>query len=220
MVLATDGEPNNCNPNSVATVAARAKQGYDNKPSVKTFVIGVGSSLTSLNQIAASGGTTKALIVDTASNPGQQFLDALNQIRGSVGCILKIPQPKSGTPDPGSVNVAFTPGRRPAADPPADQSGDESGCQGDKKWYYDDPQNPDAHRPVSGGLRPDLEYQGQDGRGHRLHDSRAVGRRGGGLALERVPGAYAIPRFFRIRAIGSSRFGWNGAPVICSMASM
>jgi len=141
VVLATDGEPNNCNPNSVATVAARAAQGLANKPSIKTFVIGVGSSLTSLDQIAVSGGTDKALIV-SAGNAGQEFLDAMNKIRGSVGCTLKIPQPKSGTPDPKNVNVGFTPDGGKQQIFPQTKSGDVTGCQGGQGWYYDDPQNP------------------------------------------------------------------------------
>ncbi len=141
VVLATDGEPTNCDPNSVSTVAARAAQGLGNKPSIKTFVIGVGSSLSSLDQIAASGGTTKALIVSTG-NAGQDFLDALNQIRGSVGCTLKIPQPKSGTPDPNNVNVGFTPDGGKQQIFPQTKSGDESGCQGGQGWYYDNKQNP------------------------------------------------------------------------------
>lgn len=140
VVLATDGEPNNCNPNSVATVAARAQQGYQSTPSIKTFVIGVGSSLTSLDQIAASGGTQKALIV-SAGNAGQQFLDALNQIRGSVGCVLKIPQPSSGkTPDYTKVNVNFTPDG--GTKQTFKKTKDKSTCQGQQDWYYDDPNNP------------------------------------------------------------------------------
>ncbi len=141
VVLATDGEPNNCNPNSVATVAARAEQGYTNKPSIKTFVIGVGSAVPDLNLIAQKGGTTQAVIVN-GSNAGQQFLDALNQIRGSVGCVLKIPQPTSGTPDYGRVNVAFTPAGGQQQYFPQTQDGKQDGCKGDKKWYYDDPNNP------------------------------------------------------------------------------
>lgn len=143
VVLATDGEPNNCNPNTIQTVAARAAQGVSNKPSIKTFVIGVGSSLTSLNAIAQSGGTGQALIVDTANNPSQQFLDALDKIRGSVGCALKLPQPQNGqTPDYNKVNVVFTPdGGKQQVIP---YKNDASGCQAGKPgWYYTpDPNNP------------------------------------------------------------------------------
>ena len=75
VVLATDGEPTNCNPNRVETVAERAAEGLAQTPSIKTFVIGVGSELVTLNLIAQKGGTDKAIIVNTA-NAAQEFLDA------------------------------------------------------------------------------------------------------------------------------------------------
>ncbi len=137
VVLATDGDPNNCDPNDVSHVALAAQTAYQSKPSVRTFVIGVGSSLTSLNQIAQSGGTDKALIVDTASDPGKQFLDALNQIRGAVGCTYNIPDTGGKTPDFKKVNVGFTPdGSSQDVIPYAT---DANGCQGGPGWYYDVP---------------------------------------------------------------------------------
>jgi hypothetical protein len=77
VVLATDGEPNNCNPNSVPVAADHAATALANNPSIKTFVIGVGD-LAALNAIAAAGGTGQAILV-SAGNAGQEFLDALNR---------------------------------------------------------------------------------------------------------------------------------------------
>lgn len=108
VVLATDGEPNNCNPNRIETVAARAEEGLAQNPSIKTFVIGVGSELTTLNLIAQKGGTDKAIIV-TTGNAAQEFLDALDTIRGSLTCQYQVPVPKTGEPDPNKVNVGYTP---------------------------------------------------------------------------------------------------------------
>ncbi len=84
------------------------------------------------------GGTGQAFIVDTTMNVNQQFLDALNKIRGTaLGCSYTIPVPQSGTPDYGQVNVQYTsaPGAMPVTFPKVnDQSQCPSSGEG---WYYD-----------------------------------------------------------------------------------
>lgn len=140
VVLATDGEPTGCDPNSVSDVAAVATQGLGSAPSVKTFVIGVGAQLTSLDAVASAGGTNKALIV-SGSSTAQSFLDALNEIRGAVGCTYKIPTPTGGgQADPTKVNVAFTPSGGTQEIFP--QVANAGACLGTKSWYYDNPSNP------------------------------------------------------------------------------
>jgi len=139
VVLATDGEPTGCMPNSISDVSAVATVGLTSTPSVKTFVIGVGSQLSSLNAIAQAGGTGQATIV-SAGNAAQEFLDALNAIRGSIGCTYKIPVGPDGTTDFTKVNVAFTPDGGTKEDFP--QVGSAADCVGTKAWYYDDPNNP------------------------------------------------------------------------------
>lgn len=115
VVLATDGDPNGCAtpPNDVNDISSQlVAPARAQNPSLLTFVVGVGSSLTSLNQIASSGGTGQAFIVDTAgADPGGQFLAAMQAIEGSaaLGCEYSIPSPPSGPPDYGKVNVQFTP---------------------------------------------------------------------------------------------------------------
>lgn len=149
VVLATDGDPTQCTQNSVQDVANIAAAGLANTPSVKTFVIGVGSSLTSLNSIAAAGGTGQALIVDTASgDPTQQFLDALNQIRqvisvsAPVPCEWVIPPPPAGqTFDTSKVNVQFSSGA--TAPQPIGAVLTEADCANvSGGWYFDDRNNP------------------------------------------------------------------------------
>ncbi len=141
VVLATDGIPNDC-ASTVDKVAQVALSGASDNPKILTFVIGVGSNLTALNQIAQAGGTGNAFLVDTAGNVTQQFIDALNAIRGgAIACEYLIPTPEGGTIDFGKVNVQYTPGtgdkeffpkvENKAACPP---SGDG--------WYYDNPANP------------------------------------------------------------------------------
>jgi hypothetical protein len=146
LVLATDGDPTTCdqnnNVNTIATnLVAPALAG---NPPVMTFVIGVGSSLTSLNQIAASGGTQQALIVDAAgADPGGQFLAAMKAIEGSVlvGCQYNVPVPTTGTLDPLKVNVQYTPaGGNPTL---IRHVNDKSQCDPTNGgWFYDNPSAP------------------------------------------------------------------------------
>lgn len=106
VVLATDGDPNDCS-STVQGVANVAAAGLAANPSIQTFVIGVGSSLTSLNTIAAAGGTNTAFIVDTSTDPTAQFEAAMNQIRTistqqttistPVPCEWTIPPPPTGS---------------------------------------------------------------------------------------------------------------------------
>ena len=141
VVLATDGEPTECD-TTLSNIDAIAAVGVNGTPRILTFVIGVGSSLSNLNGIAAAGGTTSAFIVDTNQNVNQQFLAALNAIRGTaLGCQYKIPSPDGGTPDYHKVNVQFTPGGgQPQMIP---QVADKAHCPstGDA-WYYDNPSAP------------------------------------------------------------------------------
>jgi hypothetical protein len=124
-------------------------------PSIQTFVVGIGN-ITNLNQIAQAGGTNQALIVDPA-NAGQQFLDAMNQIRGSVTqtvthtvthtttvpleCEWVMPAPGNGQQqDPNQVNVNFTTGG--VAQPLGMVPGEADCATHQNGWYYDDPAAP------------------------------------------------------------------------------
>jgi hypothetical protein len=111
VVLATDGEPTECAPQDIPSIANLASVGVSGNPSVDTFVIGVGPSLDNLNAIAAAGGTGSAFLVDTGANVVQQFKAALNAIQQSaLGCEYTIPQPAMGMLDYDKVNVQYTPG--------------------------------------------------------------------------------------------------------------
>jgi hypothetical protein len=141
-IFATDGDPGECD-TSQSSINAAAAAGYSGTPSIPTFVIGVGDSLSALNGIAAAGGTGQAFIVDTTQNVNQQFIDALNAIRGAaLGCNYEIPMPMSGTPDYTKVNVEYTPGGSTTAQV-IPQVADKASCpaSGDG-WYYDNPSKP------------------------------------------------------------------------------
>jgi hypothetical protein len=141
VVLATDGQPNDCqsNVNNVSTVARNAFQGT---PSVQTYVVGIGNT-GNLNAIAQAGGTGTALIVDSA-NAGQQFLDAMNQIRGAaLTCEFTVPQPGPGqTFNASEVNVYFYPtsGTGGGIIYKVDNAGACDPVSGG--WYFDDNANP------------------------------------------------------------------------------
>ena len=139
VVLATDGDPTACNPGGVPTVAARAAEGYAQNPSVKTFVIGIGQSLTTLNLIASEGGTGQAHIISGA-NAGQEFAEALDTIRGGLSCTMSIPVPSSGVADPNLLNVAYAPDGSEQEVLPRVGSAFE--CGGEPGWHYDNPASP------------------------------------------------------------------------------
>jgi hypothetical protein len=138
VVFATDGEPSECDTN-LMNIYNIAAAGLNGMPSVKTFVIGVGSSLTSLNGIAAAGGTGQAFLVDAGGNAQQEFLNAMNAIRGqALSCAYLIPTPPAGeTIDYNAINVQYTPEvGMPEVIP---QVSSQAGCptDGTKAWYYD-----------------------------------------------------------------------------------
>jgi hypothetical protein len=109
VVLATDGEPQGCSGNDVNTVAQVAQAGAAATPRIVTYVIGVGSNLHALNQIAQAGGSTQAFLVDAGNN--QQFLDAMKQVRGTIaGCEFSVPRGAGGTAiDFTRLNLLHTP---------------------------------------------------------------------------------------------------------------
>jgi hypothetical protein len=144
VVLATDGIPDECTPNTVAGVAQIAASGVSGTPSIKTFVIGTftpndaTSGAAAVNQIAASGGTSQAFVISTTSqNVEQQFVAALNSIRGSsLPCDYALPQPDGGMPDFGKLNVQYTSGAGASTTIPYVESAAQ--CDPTKGgWYYD-----------------------------------------------------------------------------------
>jgi hypothetical protein len=141
-VFATDGEPSGCD-EDLNHINAIAAAGANANPPVLTFVIGVGQSLSALNGIAAAGGTGQAFLVDANQDAGQQFLDAMNAIRGAaLACSYQIPVPMSGTPDYNTVNVQYTPGGggAPVVIPKVES---KAACPASGlAWYYDNNASP------------------------------------------------------------------------------
>jgi hypothetical protein len=112
VVYATDGYPEGCGGNNIIPAAAAlAATAFKGKPSIPTYVLGVGPNLTDLNSMAMSGGTTKAFLIDTTQDAAMQLSAALASIRTTavVGCTYAVPPPPAGqTLDPTKVNVTYT----------------------------------------------------------------------------------------------------------------
>ncbi|HXK19722.1 MAG TPA: vWA domain-containing protein, partial [Polyangiaceae bacterium] len=112
VVYATDGYPKGCDANNTIAEAAKlADTAFMGKPSIPTYVLGVGPNLTDLNSIAMSGGTTKAFLVDTTKDAAAQLSAALASIRTTalVGCTYTVPAPPAGQMlDLTKVNVTYT----------------------------------------------------------------------------------------------------------------
>jgi hypothetical protein len=141
VVLATDGEPDGCN-STVNNSATAAANGFNGTPSIPTYVIGVGGSLTSLNTIASHGGTNQAFIVDDSTYTESQFAAALLAIRStSAGCSYTLPQPTNGKLDPTSLRIQYTSGGTGNPVTLNKVSG-KNACTGSGGWYFDNPSNP------------------------------------------------------------------------------
>jgi hypothetical protein len=139
IVLVTDGEPDTCNSsiNNVALELAKVSA------QIPTYVIGVGESLTSLDQLAMAGGTQAATLVAVGdpTTTKMKFLEALDEIRGLVlSCDFAIPPAPSGmTIDYSMVNVTFTPSTTGSPSLlPYDKDCNSNG----PGWSYDDANNP------------------------------------------------------------------------------
>jgi hypothetical protein len=145
VVLATDGEPNDCD-STVDAVSAVAGDAASTEPPISTYVIGVGSSLSNLDQIATAGGTDHAFLVDTRGDTAQSFTLAMNAIRGEAAlpCRYDLPAAAPGKPlDFGRVNVArSTAGDGGRARTTLLQVPALASCDAAGGWYYDDPVTP------------------------------------------------------------------------------
>jgi len=138
VVYATDGYPKGCNAdNTITAAAALAATAFKGKPSISTYVLGVGPNLSDLNSIAASGGTTKAFLIDTTQNAASQLAAALASIRTTavVGCTYTIPAPPQGqTLDPAKVNVTYTDSKGKVTNVLQDPAG--TACAMGSGWQY------------------------------------------------------------------------------------
>lgn len=135
VVLATDGDPNACEPMTIENIAAQAKSARSYN-GVLTYVIGVaGSNVMNLDKIAAAGGTTAAYDV---TNDISQFAAKIEEIRGAaLGCEFELPTPPNGAElDPDKVNFSYTP-KGMGMPKILLRADDLADCNGEPGWFYD-----------------------------------------------------------------------------------
>ncbi len=137
VVFTTDGIPQGCgNGNTIAAAAMEAQVALTGTPPVKTYVLGVGPALQSLNAIAMAGGTNMAYLVDAAmGNVTDALIAALKAIVKPLGCDYTIPT--NGQPlDYGQVNVQVKIGAN-GAPMLIGKVNDAAACTTSGGWYYD-----------------------------------------------------------------------------------
>jgi Mg-chelatase subunit ChlD len=146
LVLATDGDPTGCDRNTPQEIADLAASALSGPHAIQTFVIGVGSSLVSLNLVAQAGGTGQAFLVDTGGDVAKAFSDALEQIRGvAASCDFGIPAQNAAgmSVNPGKVNVRYTAAGMTASTLVSQTfMSDPKNCGSAGGWYYDNPSAP------------------------------------------------------------------------------
>lgn len=146
LVLATDGDPTGCDRNTSQDIAAVAAGALSGPNAIRTFVIGVGRSLVSLNLVAQAGGTGQAFLVDTGGDVAKAFSDALDQIRGvAASCDFAIPtQSAAGmTINPSKVNVRYmATGTSTSRLVSQTFMSDPKNCSSAGGWTYDNPSAP------------------------------------------------------------------------------
>jgi hypothetical protein len=143
VVLATDGYPTQCDPQSPSLIANFAATALAEDPKVFTFVIGIGP-VTNLNVIAQAGGTREAFFIDPASqNVANEMTQALLRIAAApLACSYPMPQAEDGgIVNPGLVNVDFSPSGGGTTELVQVRSAAECG-RVPNGWYYDHPTQP------------------------------------------------------------------------------
>jgi Mg-chelatase subunit ChlD len=140
VVLVTDGLPDSECPgtgNSLEDVKGLASTAAN--AGLLTYVIGVGKQLTRLHELATSGGTNNAFIVDTQNLDQIQhdLLSSLNSIRFQLSCDYEIPAPPPGQEfDRDLVNVQYK------VDGQTDTFLSSQTCADGTGWRYDNPADP------------------------------------------------------------------------------
>jgi hypothetical protein len=144
VVLATDGEPDEC-ASTVDNVAATAADGLGGTPQVLTAVIGIQNAQTdALAEIAASGGAGAPIPIGSGPDAAQEFVNALRSIRdGEQSCRFVIPPTPGVTPKSTDIAVSYrsAPGAGPMALPLL--AGGAS-CSAEGGFYLDDELHPTA----------------------------------------------------------------------------
>lgn len=94
VIIVTDGQPAQCGAEN--SVAGTAEVAASMAESIPTYVIGVGTDLVALDEIAAGGGTEKATLVSVSdpTETSREIATRIDEIRGQeLPCNLQLPAP-------------------------------------------------------------------------------------------------------------------------------
>jgi len=142
VALATDGIPTQCTPQQTTEIGQQiAGPAFQGVPSVRTFVLGAATGLSSLKEISMAGGTGQPVIVTDPKTTTDDIKTAFSRLtRTSLACSYRIPLGgEGGRTDPSMINVDIrTTGQTDRRLP---LFGSVAGC-GDG-WYYDNPTKPE-----------------------------------------------------------------------------
>ncbi len=126
--------------NTIPDIATVVNGAAQNDPQVPTYVVGIGTNLGNLDEIANAGGTTLILIDPT--DPPEQTTNTITSTLQSIrvsqfSCEMTIPMPPEGqTFDKDMVNVNFVHSNLSVEQLVRSDSCAISG------WHYDNPDNP------------------------------------------------------------------------------
>jgi hypothetical protein len=150
VVYITDGYPTECNIDTsqiqemVGEYYAGINGQYNTRgePGIRTYVIGVAVDKFNVDNIAQSGGTGSATIVDSAGAVDQFVSAMVNITNANISCSIAVPNPPAGKIlDPDQVQVVYKPFQGDNQEIPKADSA--SGCGATSGgWYFDDPAHP------------------------------------------------------------------------------
>jgi Mg-chelatase subunit ChlD len=144
IAIVTDGDPAGCRdlPNDLRGVVDLAAEAAGADPQVRTFVIGFETGFVERsNQIAAAGGSGKAIVITTDPTTAQQIVTTLKSVRDDArACRYGVPAVAAPV-TAYDVGVVLTPS--PGATPvPLALAGGAARCGDAPAFFVDDPAKP------------------------------------------------------------------------------
>jgi hypothetical protein len=136
-LLATDGEPSECDSNDIEDVSRVMSEAAAATPSLESYVIGIGDQ-EELDELADAGGTGQgAFTVDgTGGMTEKQLLETLNKIRGeSFRCDFDTPSGMYA--DPNLTNVETSSAAKPRSKLVKVQKPEDCARATQGGWYHD-----------------------------------------------------------------------------------
>jgi hypothetical protein len=139
-VMVTDGVPTDCSPLSIPEIAGIAQDANTGEQPVHTFFVGVFSDqdlgldgTSRLDTLARAGGSEKAVVINTAGDVTQEFLEALDAIRdSSARCSFKL---GDAALDLEKVNLEMVDGSGVTTQ--LSNVGNAGECASDQGWFYE-----------------------------------------------------------------------------------